>query len=56
LAFIGRGWGGGGEVNTGFRCGNLRERSCLENLGIYGSVILKGGLRKYVGRAWSEFI
>jgi len=33
---------GGGDVHTGFWWGNLRERSCLETLGIYGSSILKG--------------
>jgi glycosyltransferase involved in cell wall biosynthesis len=52
-AFIG---GGGGEFDIGFWWGNLRKRSCLENLVIYGSAILKGGLRKYVRRAWSGMI
>jgi hypothetical protein len=38
--------GGGGEVHTGFWWGNLSERSCLENIGIYGSAILQGGVKK----------
>jgi hypothetical protein len=30
-----------GEMHTRFKCGDLRERDDLEDLGAYGKVILK---------------
>jgi hypothetical protein len=42
----------GGEVYTGFWCGNLRERDHLEDLGLDGRIRLKGILWKYKERAW----
>ena len=38
LACIG---GGGGEVYRGFWWGNLKERDCLEDLGVDRKIILK---------------
>jgi hypothetical protein len=36
-----KGYGGRGEVHTGFWWGNLRERGNLENLDVDGGIILK---------------
>jgi hypothetical protein len=47
--------GGKGEVHTGFRWGNLRERDHLEDLVLYGR-ILKWTLKKWVGRTWTGLV
>jgi len=44
------------EVQTGFWCGNLRERDNLEDLGIDGRIILKLIFYKSVGQAWTLLI
>jgi len=38
------------EVQTGFWCANARERDHLEDLDVYGIIILKLILMKSVGR------
>jgi hypothetical protein len=45
------GWGiqhlrGTGEVHTGFWWGNLRDGDHLEDLGVYGRIILKWIFKK----------
>jgi hypothetical protein len=40
---------GGGEVCTGFWCGNLRERDHLEDPGVDGTIILRLIFRKWSG-------
>jgi hypothetical protein len=40
---------GRGEVNTGFRCGGLREIYQLDDPGVDGRVILKWILRHWIG-------
>ena len=47
---------GRGEVNTGFRWGNLRERDHLEDPGIDGRIILRWICRKWNVRAWTGLI
>jgi len=37
-----------GEVHTGFCWGNLRERNCLEDLGMDGMIILNLNSKKSV--------
>jgi hypothetical protein len=32
----------------------MSEREYLEDLGIYGRIMLKGILNKLIGRAWTE--
>jgi len=43
------------EMRTGFWWGNLRERDHLEDLGVYGMVILKSISKKLDG-AWTRVI
>ena len=48
---------GRGEVFTGFRWGNLRERNHLEDPGVDGRIILRWIFRKWkgvVGTGWRE--
>jgi hypothetical protein len=40
-------------VETGFWCGNLRERDSLEDPGIDGKIILRWIFRKWDVRAWT---
>jgi len=42
--------------NTGFWCGNLRERDHLEDPGVDGRLILRWVFRKWYGGAWIGFI
>jgi hypothetical protein len=43
------------EVHTGFWWGNLREE--LEEIGIYGRIILRWILRKWdVGHGWTDLV
>jgi len=42
-----------GDVYTGYRWGNLRERDRFEDLGLYGRIILKWILRKWGVRTWA---
>jgi hypothetical protein len=45
-----------GEVHTGFRWGDLRERDHLEDLGISGRIILKWIIKTLNGDAWIGLI
>jgi hypothetical protein len=47
---------GRGEVYTGFRWGNLRERDHLGDSGIDGKIILRRNFRKWDEGAWIELI
>jgi len=47
---------GGGEVYTGFRRGNLRERDHVEDPGVDGRIILKLTFRKLDVRVWTGLI
>jgi uncharacterized protein YmfQ (DUF2313 family) len=47
---------GRAEIRTGFWWGNLVERGNVENLRIYGRIILKCILKKYDGKAWTGFV
>jgi hypothetical protein len=42
-------WHVGGEVHIGFWWENVRERYCLEDLGIDEVIILKQFLRNWLG-------
>jgi hypothetical protein len=44
---------GGGEVYTGFWCGNLRERDHLGDPGVDGRIILKWIFRKWDVWLWN---
>jgi len=44
---------GRGEVYTGFRWGNLRERDHLEDLGVDGRIILRWIFRKWDAEPWN---
>jgi hypothetical protein len=44
---------GRGEVYTGFRWGNLRERDHLEDPGVYGRIILRCIFRKWYVGVWT---
>jgi hypothetical protein len=44
------------EMHTGLKLRNLKERYHVDNLGIDGSVLLKGILKKSVGRARTGLI
>ena len=46
---------GTGEVHTGFWCGDQRERGHLEDLGVYGSMILKWNFKKWNGGTWTGY-
>jgi hypothetical protein len=48
-------YGGRGEMHKGFWWRNLRERGCLEDLGIDGRIILKFIFKKWEG-AWTRLI
>jgi hypothetical protein len=50
------GGGGAGEGHTGFRWGDMRERYHLEDLGVYGRIILKWVLKMWAWEAWTGFI
>jgi hypothetical protein len=43
-------------VDTGFWCGNLRERDPLEDPGIDGKIILRWIFRKWYGEPWAGLI
>jgi len=43
-------------MHTGYGWEGLREGDDLEELGIYGRIILKWILKKPNGRAWTELI
>jgi len=44
----------GGEVHTGFKCGgDRRERDHVEDLGVFGTVILIWIFKKWDGETWS---
>jgi hypothetical protein len=45
----------GGEVYTGFRCGNLWKRDHLEDSGVDGRIILRWIFRKWDEGAWTGF-
>jgi len=45
----------GGEVDTGFWLGNLKERDHLEDQGI-DVIVLKFILKKYIRRTWTSVI
>jgi hypothetical protein len=47
-----------GEVDTGFWCGDLRERDHLEDVGIDGRMIFKRIFKKWDGGggAWTGLI
>ena len=45
----------GGEVDTGFLLGNLKERDDLKDQGI-DVIVLKFILKKYIKRSWSSVI
>jgi hypothetical protein len=47
---------GRGEVHTGLRCGDLRERDHLEDPGLDGTIILKCIFKKWDGRTWIGLI
>jgi hypothetical protein len=47
---------GGGEVHTGFGCGDLRERDHLEDLDIHGRIILLQIFKKWLGETWTGLI
>ena len=40
---------GRGQVHTGFSWRNLRERDCLDDLGIDGRIVLKLMFKKWDG-------
>jgi hypothetical protein len=46
--------GGEEECKTGFEWGNLKLRSCMENLGLDGRIIVKWILKEQDKRAWSR--
>ena len=43
-------------MHTGFKLRKLKERCHVDDLGVDGSVVLKGILKKSVGRAWTGLI
>ena len=45
-----------GEVHTGLRVGDLKERCRLEVVGIYGTIIFKWILNKWDGEAGTGLI
>jgi hypothetical protein len=47
--------GGKGELHTGLRWRNLRQRNQFEDLELYG-IILKWTLKKRVGMTWTIFV
>jgi hypothetical protein len=47
---------GRGEVYTGVRWGNLKERNHLEHVGVNWRIILKLTLKKSVGRIYTKLI
>jgi hypothetical protein len=47
---------GRGEVHTGFWWETLRDLGHLEDVGVYGRIILKWVFKKYVGRLWTGFM
>jgi len=49
-------YGGRGEVYTGFWWGKPRDRDHLEDIGVDGRIILKGVLKKSVGRVWKGLV
>jgi hypothetical protein len=44
------------QVVTGFRCGNLRERDCVEDKDVEERIILQNIFRKWFGEAWIGLI
>ena len=44
------------EVNTEFWRGYLRERAHFKGLRLYGEIILKLILKKYIGKVWTRFV
>jgi len=45
-----------GEVHTGFRSGDLRERDCLKYPGVGRRIILKRVFKKWEVEAWKGLI
>jgi hypothetical protein len=47
---------GRGEVHTGFWWGDLREGDHLEDIGLYGRIILNYIFKKWVKETWNGLI
>jgi hypothetical protein len=51
---MGRAYGGEEECKAGYGWGNLKLRSCMEDLGLDGRIIVKWILKEQDNRAWSR--
>jgi len=47
-------YGGEEECKTGFGWGNLKLRSCVEDLGLDDRIIVKWILKEHDNKAWSR--